>query len=62
VDKNSNIPKKWNWAMRILWIEKWHLKVYENWFKKWIKSIDLQILEAEALKEKLKKFITEKEK
>lgn len=60
--ENSYIPKKWAQAMKILWIEKWNINVSIGSGNQTIPSIDLQILEAESLKEKLKRFIADKEK
>jgi len=60
--QNAHIPKKWNQAMRILWIEKWNINVSTGSGNQTIPNIDLQILEAEGLKEKLKTFIVNKEK
>lgn len=59
--EDTHIPKKWNQAMKILWIEKWHISVVRYKFSKKIKSIDFQILKAETLKQKLKNFILSKE-
>lgn len=62
VPQTPPIPKKWIQAMRILWIEKWHIEIDRDKTSEKITITDLQILQADGLKEKLKRFIADKEK